>query len=57
MSEEVGPLQRDHLLCMVLPGGQEKSVTVHGRWVISQFKKINNCCNSNDFHKVQNMLK
>uniref|UniRef100_A0A3Q4IDL3 Cordon-bleu protein-like 1-like n=1 Tax=Neolamprologus brichardi TaxID=32507 RepID=A0A3Q4IDL3_NEOBR len=28
MSEEVGPLQRDHLLCVVLPGGQEKSVTV-----------------------------
>uniref|UniRef100_A0A669DUN7 Protein cordon-bleu n=1 Tax=Oreochromis niloticus TaxID=8128 RepID=A0A669DUN7_ORENI len=27
--EEVGPLERDHLLCVVLPGGLEKSVTVH----------------------------
>ncbi|XP_039870850.1 uncharacterized protein LOC120723473 isoform X3 [Simochromis diagramma] len=37
MSEEVGPLQRDHLLCVVLPGGLEKSVTVHGSKPLMDF--------------------
>ncbi|XP_030607734.1 protein cordon-bleu-like isoform X2 [Archocentrus centrarchus] len=30
MSEQVSPLERDHSLCVVLPGGLEKNVTVHG---------------------------
>ncbi|XP_063322271.1 protein cordon-bleu isoform X2 [Pelmatolapia mariae] len=37
MSEEVSPLQRDHLLCVVLPGGLEKSVTVHGSKPLMDF--------------------
>ncbi|KAL3999273.1 lysyl oxidase-like protein 2/3/4 [Sarotherodon galilaeus] len=37
MSEEVGPLERDHLLCVVLPGGLEKSVTVHGSKPLMDF--------------------
>ncbi|XP_039462486.1 protein cordon-bleu isoform X3 [Oreochromis aureus] len=37
MSEEVSPLERDHLLCVVLPGGLEKSVTVHGSKPLMDF--------------------
>lgn len=31
MEEQVNPLKIDHSLCVVLPGGLEKNVTVHGR--------------------------
>uniref|UniRef100_A0A3B5AI61 Cordon-bleu protein-like 1 n=1 Tax=Stegastes partitus TaxID=144197 RepID=A0A3B5AI61_9TELE len=30
MDEQVNPLERDHSLCVVLPGGLEKKATVHG---------------------------
>ncbi|KAF3706379.1 Cordon-bleu protein-like 1 [Channa argus] len=30
MDEHVNPLERDHSLCVVLPGGLEKKATVHG---------------------------
>ncbi|KAM9766879.1 uncharacterized protein ACNS7B_017290 isoform 1-T1 [Menidia menidia] len=30
MDEQANPLERDHSLCVVLPGGQEKNATVHG---------------------------
>ncbi|XP_072235638.1 uncharacterized protein [Leuresthes tenuis] len=30
MDEQVNPLERDHSLCVVLPGGQENNATVHG---------------------------
>lgn len=33
MEEQVNPLERDHVLAVVLPGGLEKNATVHGRWV------------------------
>lgn len=33
MEEQVNPLERDHALAVVLPGGLEKNATVHGRWV------------------------
>lgn len=29
--EQVNPLERDHSLSVVLPGGLEKNATVHGR--------------------------
>lgn len=31
MEEQVNPLERDHYLYVVLPGGLEKNATVHGR--------------------------
>lgn len=31
MEEQVNLLEIDHNLCVVLPGGLEKNVTVHGR--------------------------
>lgn len=31
MDEQVNPLERDHSLFVVLPGGVEKNATVHGR--------------------------
>ena len=31
MDEEANPLERDHSLSVVLPGGLEKNATVHGR--------------------------
>lgn len=34
MEEQVNPLERDHALAVVLPGGLEKNATVHGRWVV-----------------------
>ncbi|XP_023268828.1 cordon-bleu protein-like 1, partial [Seriola lalandi dorsalis] len=30
MEEQVNPLERDHFLSVVLPGGMEKNATVHG---------------------------
>ncbi|XP_028255329.1 protein cordon-bleu-like [Parambassis ranga] len=30
MDEQVNPLEREHAVCVVLPGGLEKSATVHG---------------------------
>lgn len=32
MEQQVNPLERDHDLAVVLPGGLEKNATVHGRW-------------------------
>lgn len=31
MEEQVNPLERDHTLAVVLPGGLEKNTIVHGR--------------------------
>lgn len=31
MDEQENPLEKDHSLCVVLPGGLERKATVHGR--------------------------
>lgn len=34
MEELVNPLERDHSLCVVLPEGLKKNITVHGRYFL-----------------------
>lgn len=40
MEEQVNPLERDHTVAVVLPGGLEKNATVHGRWGAFKFSSV-----------------